>query len=84
MGARVGRVANRLAAGRFTLDGRVYQVAVNDGPNALHGGAVGFDKVVWQIVDATPFDFGRLRAIGDRVRSAADEQIRFGRGYDHN
>jgi aldose 1-epimerase len=187
MGATVGRVANRIAAGRFTLDGRVYQVAVNDGPNALHGGAVGFDKVVWQIVDAdkrqdwaqvllrytspdgdqgfpgkldvtalyrldeqdalsieyrattdratvvsisnhaywnlagegssagamdqvleipadtylpvdrsliptgefrpvdaTPFDFRRPRAIGDRVRSAADEQIRFGRGYDHN
>jgi aldose 1-epimerase len=187
MGATVGRVANRIAGGRFTLDGRPYQVTVNDGRNALHGGAVGFDKVVWTIVDTkaerdhaevlmrytspdgdqgfpgrldvsvvyrldeqnalsieyrattdrptvvslsshpywnlagegsplgamnhvlqipadayspvdetliptgefrsvegTPFDFRRPRAIGDRVRTAADEQVRIGRGYDHN
>jgi aldose 1-epimerase len=187
MGTTVGRVANRIGGGRFTLDGRSYQVAVNDGRNALHGGAVGFDKVVWQIdetrteqnsaqvllryaspdgdqgfpgqlnvtalyrldeqntlsieyratadrvtvvcvsshaywnlagegspsgamehvlevpadtylpvdetliptgefrpVDGTPFDFRRARAIGDRVRAASDEQIRIGRGYDHN
>jgi aldose 1-epimerase len=187
MGATVGRVANRIAEGRFALEGRSYQVALNDGRNALHGGAVGFDKVVWQIVEAkagqssaqvllrytspdgdqgfpgqlevtalyrleeqnalsieyraitdratvvsisshaywnlagegspvgamgqvlevpadtylpvdetliptgefrpvegTPFDFRHARAIGDRVRAAADEQIRIGRGYDHN
>ena len=48
MGATVGRVANRIAEGRFTLEGQSYQVAVNDGRNALHGGAIGFDKVVWQ------------------------------------
>jgi aldose 1-epimerase len=187
LGATVGRVANRIAHGQFALDGRTYQVTVNDGRNSLHGGVVGFDKVVWQIVeagtqqnaaqvllrhtspdadqgfpgqldvtvryrldeqnalsieyratadratvvglsnhaywnlsgegsvfgamdhlleipadvylpvdesliptgefrsvDATPFDFRRPRAIGDRVREAADEQIRFGRGYDHN
>jgi aldose 1-epimerase len=187
MGATVGRVANRIAGGRFILDGRPYQVTVNDGRNALHGGTVGLDKVVWKIVetktdreraevllrytspdgdqgfpgqldvsviyrldeqnalsieyrattdrttvvslsshaywnlagegsplgamdhvlqipadaytpvdqtliptgefrsvDGTPFDFRRPRAIRDRVRTAADEQIRIGRGYDHN
>jgi aldose 1-epimerase len=187
MGATVGRVANRIAGGRFTLNGHSYQVALNDGRNALHGGAVGFDKVVWRIVQAkqerdsaevllrytspdgdqgfpgrldvtalyrldehdalsieyraitdqatvvsisnhaywnlagegsawgamdqileipadtytpvddtliptgafrpvegTPFDFRQARAIGDRVRTASDQQIRIGRGYDHN
>jgi aldose 1-epimerase len=183
-GATVGRVANRIAAGRFTLDGREYQVPPNDGPNALHGGPKGFDKVNWSIagegpgasvtlshvspdgdqgfpgtltaaatysldeenalsveyrattdrttivnlsnhaywnlagegspggamghlltipadhylptdataiptgdfrpVQGTAFDFRDLTPIGARVRDAADAQIRFGRGYDHN
>lgn len=50
-GSTVGRVANRIAKGAFTLDGRSYQVAVNNGPNHLHGGLKGYDKVVWK---ATP------------------------------
>ncbi|MBA2936180.1 galactose mutarotase [Sphingomonas sp. CGMCC 1.13654] len=185
-GATVGRVANRIAKGRFTLDGKEYQTPVNDGPNALHGGTKGFDKVVWQVVSAkggakpsvtlryvspdgdqgypgtltatatyslddagnlavdygattdgptvvnisnhtywnldgegsvagamglkmtipaaaytptdataiptgemrpvagTPFDFRTPTAIGLRVRDGKDEQLRFGRGYDHN
>jgi aldose 1-epimerase len=47
-GSTVGRVANRIAKGKFTLDGKEYKVAVNNGPNALHGGLKGFDKVIWK------------------------------------
>jgi aldose 1-epimerase len=47
-GALVGRVANRIDGARFTLNGREYQLAANNGPNALHGGKVGFDKRVWR------------------------------------
>jgi aldose 1-epimerase len=50
VGVSVGRVANRIAGGRFTLDGRDYLVPVNNGPNALHGGESGFDKANWEIV----------------------------------
>ncbi len=46
-GAIVGRYANRIANARFTLDGKTYQLPANDGKNSLHGGTVGFDKVVW-------------------------------------
>ncbi|WP_333572941.1 aldose epimerase family protein [Sphingomonas sp.] len=185
-GATVGRFANRLAEGRFRLDGRSFQTPVNDGKNALHGGTVGFDKVMWQVVSVqdgptasvtlryvsrdgdqgypgtmtvdatyaldeqnnltitytattdaptianitnhsywnlsgegssngamghrvtipaqtylatdagaiptgafksvagTVFDFRTPQAVGDRVRDARDQQIVFGRGYDHN
>jgi aldose 1-epimerase len=186
MGSTVGRVANRVAGGRFVLDGREYRVPVNNGPNSLHGGDQGFDKVNWRIlalneqgaasvtlghvspdgdqgypgtltvsaqfslaadnrlsveytattdaptlvnlsshgywnlagegagrgalgqtltipadhylptdataiptgeireVEGTPFDFRQPLRIGERVRDASDEQLRFGRGYDHN
>lgn len=182
-GSTVGRFANRIAGGRFRLDGHDYQLPLNNGPNSLHGGDVGFDKCIWDVteheadrsvtfrhvspdgdqgypgtltvtacyrieeaglsveyratsdrptivslsnhaywnlagegsaegamghlltipadhylptdagaiptgefraVDGTAFDFREARRIGDRVRDASDEQIRLGKGYDHN
>jgi aldose 1-epimerase len=48
-GATVGRFANRIKAGTFSIDGEAYKLAVNNGPNALHGGVKGFDKRLWSI-----------------------------------
>ncbi|WP_245841778.1 aldose epimerase family protein [Sphingomonas lenta] len=186
LGSTVGRFANRIARGRFTLEGRAYTVPVNNGENSLHGGTEGFDKVNWTVrdvksgptasvtmryvspdndqgypgqmtvdctysldernqltieyrattnaptivnitnhaywnlggegsnrgamghlvtipaqtflptdagaiptgefrpVEGTAFDFRQPRAVGERVREASDQQILFGRGYDHN
>jgi aldose 1-epimerase len=184
-GATVGRFANRIAKGRFSLDGKTYTLATNDHGNHLHGGVKGFDKVLWSIesiksgspatavlsyispdgeegypgtlhvtatyslddaatlrvefkattdkstivnisnhsyfnlsaetgasvlthlllvnatkytpvdvgliptgelraVQGTPFDFRKPTAIGARIRDGHDQQIRYGRGYDHN
>jgi aldose 1-epimerase len=186
-GATVGRYANRIAGGRFPLDGMDYSLPANDGNNHLHGGHRGLDKVVWQVesvtsrpagakvvlshrspdgdqgypgtldikaiyklndqnelaveyrattdkptivnltnhayfnltgeaavhdimdhrltlfadrytpvdetliptgelrkVAGTVFDFREAKAIGQRIRDGSEEQIQFGRGYDHN
>ncbi len=61
-GSSVGRVANRIAGGRFKLDGTEYRVPLNNGPNALHGGPGGFDKALWSIAETgtDPAPFVRL------------------------
>jgi aldose 1-epimerase len=70
-GAICGRVANRIAAGRFELDGKAYQLATNNEPNHLHGGLVGFDKKLWK---ATPRLSEKGPAVDfETVSSAGDE-----------
>jgi aldose 1-epimerase len=76
-GQTIGRYANRIAGGRFTLDGKAYQLTLNDKTNSLHGGTVGFDKRNWQIVDVS--DKGGLAKVALRLVSPAGDQ-----GYPGN
>jgi aldose 1-epimerase len=55
-GAIIGRYGNRIGHAQFSLDGRVYKLPANDGPNTLHGGPAGFDKRVWSAVPGTSAD----------------------------
>ena len=69
-GSIVGRVGNRIAKGKFTLNGVTYQLATNNGPNHLHGGLKGFDKVVWtalpvQVPDGVAVKFSYLSKDGE-------------------
>ncbi len=70
-GTVAGRYANRIAKGRFTLDGKTYKLATNNGVNHLHGGVVGFDKRVWR---ARPFRTKNGPAIEMRLFSPAGEE----------
>ena len=71
LGAIVGRYGNRIAHGRFTLDGVTHQLAVNDGPHHLHGGPRGFDRVVWR---GTPFESATGVGVAFEHTSPAGDQ----------
>src|SRR5438552_3775564 len=62
-GATVGRFANRIAAGQFTVDGVTCQVPLNEGANSLHGGSEGFDRRIWE---ASPVE--QADSVGVRLR----------------
>ena len=70
-GAIIGRYGNRIAGGQFTLDGETYQLPTNDGPNHLHGGDRGFDKVVWE---GTSFETDSTVGVTFAYTSPAGEQ----------
>lgn len=76
-GQTIGRYANRIAGGHFSIDGKTYQLPLNDKTNSLHGGTVGFDKRVWQIVDVS--DSGGIAKAALRLVSPAGDQ-----GYPGN
>lgn len=60
-GALVGRYGNRIAKGKFSLDGKTYTLAINNGKNHLHGGLKGFDKVVWKATPSSTADAAILK-----------------------
>jgi aldose 1-epimerase len=70
-GGTIGRVANRIAKGKFKLGGQDYTLAVNNGPNHLHGGLKGFDKRVWK---AQPVSVGGVPAVRFTYTSADMEE----------
>ncbi len=70
-GVTVGRYANRIAGGRFALDGKTYQLTLNDKSNSLHGGARGFDKQAWRI---TGIKEGPVAGVTMELTSPAGDQ----------
>ncbi len=82
-GCITGRYANRIAKGKFMLDGKEYTLATNNGPNHLHGGKVGFDKKVWEVSLIKEYDpddrTKRGQGVSLRYRSPDGEE-----GYPGN
>ncbi|MAM58053.1 MAG: galactose-1-epimerase [Salinicola sp.] len=70
-GALIGRYGNRIANGRFTLDGETYRLPTNDGPNTLHGGDVGFNQRLWHV---EPFSSAEGRGLVLTYTSPDGEQ----------
>ena len=70
-GATIGRFANRIRGARFTLDGKTYELALNDKPNSLHGGTQGFDKRPWRIESVQS---GATAAVTMTLTSPAGDQ----------
>lgn len=70
-GALVGRCANRIAEGRFSIGSDSYQLETNNAPNALHGGERGFDKVRWKAIASSKshVTLSRVSPDGEEVRS---------------
>jgi len=60
-GGTIGRYGNRIAKGKFTLDGKEYQLALNNGPNSLHGGQIGFNRRVWKAEELKDKDGAAVR-----------------------
>lgn len=73
-GKVVGRYANRIAGGRFALDGRVYQLATNEGPNTLHGGPDGFTKRTWKTGPIRTSIDGSTMSVEFSLNSPAGDQ----------
>ncbi|GGY90591.1 aldose 1-epimerase [Streptomyces geysiriensis] len=78
-GALVGRYANRIAGGRFPLDGRTYALARNNGPNSLHGGERGFDKRVWDVEPVA--DGVRLSRVSPHGEESFPGRVEFSATY---
>lgn len=76
IGAIVGRCANRINKGKIALDGKEYQLTINDGENQLHGGSKGFNKVLW---DAVPIESDSAQALKLTYRSPDGDE-----GYPGN
>jgi aldose 1-epimerase len=72
-GKTVGRYANRIAGGRFALDGRVFRLATNEGPNTLHGGPEGFAKRNWEVAQRRDIG-GRTTSVEFSLRSVDGDQ----------